>query len=506
MTDAGERLVRSLAALREAGIAALARSRGIPASGPELAVAAMRKAPTPEVIADLEAAHSGFLRHAAYRLRKRRRRIAAALRGSALARLLGGVGRIFGIALLMLPLCAHPSAGQRAGGAAADRLLKEAQEAWDATARDADDVAGLRGQERKIVDAIAKLARIRCDHPDAPLAREVAAGRGLRGVARDEIAFRLEQIRLALRSRMPLEDLERAQDRWLCDNFGKCPSGANRPEPVLRDCADCPQMVALPSGSYLMGAAPEEEELENLPCDMRGLSSPQVSVRLPRGILIGRHEVTRGEYAIFARETGEALQRSCLFIGNGPTLRDRAWHDPGFLQDDRHPVVCVSWEDARKYADWLARRTGKPYRLPTEAEWEYAARGGLDWPRPWAGGQTKTCEYANVLDRSAQRALPDRDIPMACDDQHGFTAPVGSFRPNSFGLHDMLGNAWEWVADCWTIGHGTQPVMDSTGCVRRVLRGGSYLTPPGEARPALRSRAPADSRAAFIGFRVARDM
>lgn len=513
MNGPGERLARSLAALRHAGIAALARQRGIRARGPEIVVAAMRRAPVTEIMADLEAAHSGFLRHAAYRLRKRGRRVADSVRASAIARLLARVGRMFGVALLALLLCAAPAAAQSANGAAADRLMTEALAAWDSTDQEVADLAGLRAQEGRIVEAIAKLARIRCEHPATPVGREISLGGGLRGVTREQVIARLEKTRLAIKSIESLDALEKEQDRWLCHNFEICRPGEARaasPRQALRDCTDCPEMVVLPPGGLLMGAAPGEEELEGMECDDRGRSSPQVRVRIARGFAIGRHEVTRGEYAAFARGTAEALPPSCV-VTSGDGMRaqaGRSWRDPGFVQDDSHPVVCVSWDDARRYASWLALRTGKPYRLPTEAEWEYAARGGMEWPRPWSGGRDASCEHANVLDRSGMRVLRDlvRGGAAACDDGSSFTARVGSFRANGFGLHDMIGNAWEWVADCWSPSLAATAMPAGQSCAARSMRGGGWLTFPRDARPAFRARYPADERAAHVGFRVARDM
>jgi len=507
VSEPGERLALSLAALRKAGIAALARRRGVEASGPELVVAAMRRAPVAEVVADLEAAHSGFLRHAAYRLRKRCRRIVAAMRASAIGRLLVRTGAISGAALL---LCAQPAMAQRGDVAEANRLLGEARSAWDATAREVDELPELRARERMILEAVGRIARIRCEHAATPAGREIAAGTGtgMPDVTHEAIAARLEKTRRAIRSKESLRELEQGQDRLLCEQFGSClpvGAGAAPARQVLRDCPDCPELAVLPRGSFRMGATPGEEELEGVPCDERARSSPQVMVQVARDFAIGRFEVTRGEYAAFVREAGEASPSSCMSVARQPA---RSWRDPGFAQDDRHPAVCVSWDDAQRYVAWLSRRTSKRYRLPSEAEWEYAARAGMEWPRPWTGGLGAYCEHANIFDRSGRRGLRGAaDATVApCDDGFDVTARIGSFRANAFGLHDMIGNASEWVSNCWSPSLAAAAITGDHACELRSVRGGGWLTAPRDARPAFRSLYPADVRAAHIGFRVARDM
>jgi formylglycine-generating enzyme required for sulfatase activity len=295
---------------------------------------------------------------------------------------------------------------------------------------------------------------------------------------------------------------------------GIWPPQPARPSPgsVLRDCSDCPEMVVVPAGRFTMGAAPGEEEAENLHANFRGRSAPRIDVSIPGPLAVGKFEVTRAEFARFVADTGHATGSACRTFENG-TYEERAgrtWRAPGFAQDDRHPVVCVSWDDARAYVQWLSRKTGKGYRLLSESEWEYAARAGTTTRRPWGDTAEAGCGYANIADASARRIMAGMTWGTACDDGHAFTSPSGAYRPNAFGLHDMLGNVLEWTADCWNENHAAAPPdgsARSTGdCTRRVLRGGSWDIVPEGSRSASRNRNTADDRNDNYGFRVARTL
>ncbi len=282
------------------------------------------------------------------------------------------------------------------------------------------------------------------------------------------------------------------------------------PGTTFRDCAQCPEMVVVSSGRFIMGAAPGEEEREGVPESFRGRSQPRVDVTIA-SFALGRYEVTRGEFEEFVAETGYTVGGGCYSIdGEGKwELSPRLdWRNPGFTQSVRHPVVCVSWDDASAYAAWLSRKTGKAYRLPSEAEWEYAARAGSQATRPWGASADDACEHENVWDQGVKSTYPNAISMHACSDGFVHTSPVGSFRSNSFGLHDMIGNAWEWVQDCW---NDTLAGMPDSGaarlsgdCSRRVGRGGSWFDNPGVARSANRDGDDPGSRYASIGFRVAR--
>ena len=156
---------------------------------------------------------------------------------------------------------------------------------------------------------------------------------------------------------------------------------------------------------------------------------------------------------------------------------DHHWRNPGFIQTDQHPVVCVSWRNAQAYVKWLSRETGKTYRLLSEAEWEYVARGGTKTSRYWGEDVVGQCRHANGLDRSAKNRYPKWKA-VECDDGAVHTSAVGQYKANGFGLHDVSGNVWEWVADCWN-GHYNGAPADGSAwtsghCDRRVVRGGSW--------------------------------
>ena len=211
----------------------------------------------------------------------------------------------------------------------------------------------------------------------------------------------------------------------------------------FRDCPECPEMVVVPAGSYDMGSPSYAGSRFHS-------DGPVHRVTISDPFAVGVHEVTRGEWSRFVSETGHAAGDSCWTYETGEWKEHsgRGWRDPGFGQGSGHPAVCVSWADARAYVDWLSDETGAEYRLLSESEWEYVARGGSRTSRHWGTSESGQCSHANGADRSARgRYVRWRVAP--CDDGHVHTAPVGSFRANGFGLHDVLGNAWEWVEDCW---------------------------------------------------------
>ena len=283
------------------------------------------------------------------------------------------------------------------------------------------------------------------------------------------------------------------------------------PGSLFRDCPECPEMVVVPAGRFVMGAAQGEEEAEGLEEKMRGRATPRRNVQIAQPFALGRLEVTRGQFAAFARETGHDGGKSCWTIEDGKwESRDgRNWRAPGFAQDDTHPVSCVSWDDAQAYVAWLSRRTRQAYRLPSDAEWEYAARAGTTSRRPWGNAADTGCVHANLADQSARRRL-DIDLAVACDDGHAHTAPGGSLRANAFGLHDVIGNVFEWVVDCWNddlAGIPADGTARMTGdCAMRPLRGGSFYVKPVFARTAHRLKAARAVREVDNGFRVARPL
>jgi formylglycine-generating enzyme required for sulfatase activity len=283
---------------------------------------------------------------------------------------------------------------------------------------------------------------------------------------------------------------------------------------TVRDCPTCPEMVALPAGVFTMGAPPGEEEQEGVPPQMRGRSQPQRQVTVAT-FLIGRFEVTRDEFAEFTRATRHRLDNACWAEGQDGKryeYKGMNWTRPGFPQTGRDPVVCVNWFEARAFAVWLTKVTGKRYRLPSEAEWEYAARAGAAGARPFGSDPARFCAHANIGDLALAAAYKHRRDTArygVCSDGFPFTSPVGAFPPNAFGLHDTLGNAWEWTEDCWnpTLAGGApdQKPRYAGECERRVVRGGGWFNEAFRARSAFRFRDSNGHNGNMLGFRIARD-
>jgi formylglycine-generating enzyme required for sulfatase activity len=261
---------------------------------------------------------------------------------------------------------------------------------------------------------------------------------------------------------------------------------AMKPGRVFRDCPECPEMVVLPAGSFMMGAPV--------------LIDGRRKVTIARPFAVGKFEITRGEFAEFVRDSGRTAVGKCLTFESGKweERAERSFHDPGFSQDDRHPAVCVSWEDATAFAAWLSSKTAKHYRLLSESEWEYAARGGATTRYHFGNDNKGLCTHGNLADNAD------------CADGYAYTAPAGSFARNGFGLHDMHGNVWEWVQDCWNKTYRGAPTDGSarvTGdCGLRALRGGSWDYFPDDLLEADYGSGQSTARTVDIGFRVARTL
>ena len=223
--------------------------------------------------------------------------------------------------------------------------------------------------------------------------------------------------------------------------------------------------------------------------------------------------MTRDEYAQFVAETNRPYPDSCDTLNASGTFvaTNGNWHSPGFPQTGRDPVVCVSWDDAQAYVAWLSAKTGHVYRLPTEAEWEYAARAGTTTARYFSDNPAELCRYTNVGDLDYSEQHPgDSGVNRACRDGYAFTSPVGSFPPNQFGLYDMLGNVNDWTEDCWNANYSGAPTdgtaWQSGDCGRRVVRGGSWDMDLSGVRSANRRSPPTSRRNTTLGFRVARTL
>jgi formylglycine-generating enzyme required for sulfatase activity len=294
-------------------------------------------------------------------------------------------------------------------------------------------------------------------------------------------------------------------------------AGSTLADPVaFRDCDVCPLMVEIPAGEFLMGTAPADRLIDPRTGKPAVNDSPQHRVVFRQGFALGRYEVTVGEYKVFIADTGHQAQGKCMeFSTPGRPSQSEAldWDDIGMEQTARHPVFCISWYDAAAYAAWLSDKTGKPYRLPTEAEWEYAARAGTTTPYHWGSSAAEACRFANVRSPRAQSISQrqmdsDSDDGFPCDDGYPDAAPVGSFQPNAFGLYDMQGNAWEWVADCNHKDYEGAPAdgsawLDEEGCQFGLIRSGSYLNRVERSSTTVRVGRPRSGRATNMGFRVA---
>lgn len=289
-------------------------------------------------------------------------------------------------------------------------------------------------------------------------------------------------------------------------------AGTYRPGDSFHDCAaDCPEMVMIPPGSFLMGSPPGDAHQ-----GAQGEEQPQHRVTISYPFAVGKYEVTRDQYAAFARDTRLADPDGCNVHEppRWPTIMGLNWHNTGFPQTGRDPVVCVSWLEAQAYTKWLSHKTGRKYRLLSEAEWEYADRAGTDTQAYWGDDPSVACRYANGVDATLTERFPKGkwEDRVPCHDGYVFTAPAGSFRPNAFGLYDMEGNAFEWVEDCWSDNYQGAPSDGSArtqaeDCSNRVNRGGSWTAMPTGLRSAHRGVDDFQmTRVVDLGFRVARTL
>jgi formylglycine-generating enzyme required for sulfatase activity len=284
-----------------------------------------------------------------------------------------------------------------------------------------------------------------------------------------------------------------------------------------RECADCPEMVLVPEGTAVVGVS-ATDHMGN-PDEM-----PQRIFVIPEPFAVSKYEITRDQYEAFVRATGRAVEGNCLTdrvrhgdweIDAGTTFRD-----PGFPQSGDHPVACVSWDDTKAYVAWLNKQTRGGYRLLTEVEWEYVARGGApeDASYPWGSDAAEGCRFANGFDQTAMAAYAGIDTsgfkvfdPLPCSDGWLNTAPIGSLAPNRFGVYDMIGNVSEWIEDCHSASHdalsssGAPPAV-AGACSQRIAKGGSWGTLAHNLRIAERFPYEPAHRDDSIGIRVAKTL
>ena len=296
--------------------------------------------------------------------------------------------------------------------------------------------------------------------------------------------------------------------------YGEFSPGQTIRDPFLAGETEAPELVVVAAGSFVMGSPAGERGRQ----DYEG---PEHRVTFRSGFAIGRTEVTVGQFRMFMERTGfrtdaERAGYSTVYDHRSARLTKRdgvTWEMDyeGSRAEDDMPVIHVSWNDAVAYARWLAEETGRPYRLPTEAEFEYALRGGKSTRYWWGeGAPDRVVENLTGQGDVSHRKRQWSVFFKGYTDGHWGPAPAGSFEPNPFGLHDMGGNVAEWVMDCWHATYLRAPADGSAwinpGCKLRVVRGGYWASSPDQARSAFRISTRPDHHDARIGFRIARDL
>ena len=292
--------------------------------------------------------------------------------------------------------------------------------------------------------------------------------------------------------------------------FGFSPSNSWGPGSAFMDCFLCPGLVVVPAGGFTMGSTAQEQLLANaagIAAEFTARENPQHYVRVA-SFAAGRYAVSKGQFAAFVRNSSyrtEAEKGDGCSVWTGKEWKKNAtynWRNPGFIQTDDHPVVCVSWNDAQAYIQWLNRISGESYRLLSEAEREYATRGGTQ--TAFWSGENITTSQANYDGNYGYDGSSKGQYRQA-------TVPVKSFSANRFGLYNVHGNVWEWTQDCWHETYVASPADGSAWTSEcdsnfRMLRGGSwYDYGPAALRSATRLSNIPESRTFGTGFRLARD-
>jgi formylglycine-generating enzyme required for sulfatase activity len=258
-------------------------------------------------------------------------------------------------------------------------------------------------------------------------------------------------------------------------------------------------MTVIPTGRFQQGSGSGTSSFEK----------PLHWVLISHPLAVSTNPVTVDEFHHFVTATGRNMQGCDTYDGAWKHHPKSSWKSPGFPQSGTHPVTCASWNDAVAYAQWLSSKTGHPYRLPSASEWEYAARAGGEAVMPWNADGSGACENGNVADESAAHRYPGWSV-FGCKDGYVYTAPVGSFKSNAFGLNDMLGNVFQWTKDCWNANYVGAPIDGSArtdgNCTDHELRGGSWFSTPAYVRANYRNHFAADYRASSVGIRLVRDI
>ena len=431
-----------------------------------------------------------------------------------------------------------------------DPTNPEAVQGMDRVIESYMELFGIAVSEEDFEQADSYLGRIRGLHPDSPFLLsgkkqlEDAKQKGAERLAEQERQRQAEEVaRQAERQRQRIaqeiksywesfestiqeEDLDRATDtlsqiRSLNPEEPGISAGEKRLETLqmklerkrqetekkMRQLTG--EMIDVPGGTFRMG---------NMSDDGYDGEKPVHTVTVP-AFRVGKYEVTVGQFRRFVEATGYLTDaerdadgiegcESLNWSENLVWFAGRIWRDPGFSVGDDHPVVCVSWHDVEAFIDWLATQTGKAFRLPTEAEWEYAARAKSTTKYHFGNDESKLCRYGNHADTSTPTGYVWRN--ESCSDGVSLrTATVGSYQPNAFGLYDIHGNVEEWVQDCRNSSYEGAPIDGSAwilgDCRLRVFRGGSWRNGPRDQRSAGRNWSSLSYRSVLLGFRLAQD-
>ena len=277
-----------------------------------------------------------------------------------------------------------------------------------------------------------------------------------------------------------------------------------------------PSMVTIKGGEFSMGSTANPKS-DNYP-----VSEPVHTVKV-KTFRLSKYETTVQQFRQFVDATGYKAEGDCWKLAaneSGVDVGNISWNSPANAPSEAHPVMCVSWVDAHAYLQWLSQKTGRQFRLPSEAEWEYAARAGSEARYPFGEDAAALCKHANVFDRSGKagitRLTGKTRSEVACDDQAELTTVVGMYAPNAFGLHDMLGNVGELVEDCQHLSYEGAPADGSAwtsacalfhGGEMVIHRGGSYNAGKVGASPAFRGHAGKENRSSLgEGFRIAEEI
>ncbi len=293
------------------------------------------------------------------------------------------------------------------------------------------------------------------------------------------------------------QQARRHQDAW-AEHLGK-------PREITNSIGM--KLVLIPPGEFQMGSPDTEENRES--------DEGQHRVRITKPFYLGLHEVTVGQFGRFvsARSYQTEAERDgkggygVTSDGSWERKPEYTWRNPGFPQTDDHPVVNVSWNDAVAFCEWLSGQEKREYRLPTESEWEYACRAGTTARYHHGDDAEGLAAVGNVADAAAKKKFSNWDLAISTNDGYVYTAPVGRFKANGFGLYDMRGNVFEWCADWYDEKYyANSPVDDPHGPAsgsNRMFRGGGWSSIAGDCRSANRFRYWPDSRSSNLGFRLA---